>query len=144
MTSPEAIETKFALLAGQVTGVEYAEDHEPERLKKTPAVTCVYLGYDVAEEDKRELGPQLNVRWEWRVHLYVELANGQWKQAQHTYRDLVSRLVTLPKHDLTLGDVCDGWALNDPRSEPDFGEHRPGMLLKELELFAWTYEVAAP
>jgi hypothetical protein len=144
MTSPEAIEVAFAALADQVTGVEYAESYEPERLQATPAVTCVYLGYDVAPEAERELGPQLEVRWEWRVHLYVTLADGQWKQAQHAYRDLVSRLVTLPKHDRTLGDVCEAWELNDPRHEPDFGEHRPGMLLKELELIAWTYEVAAP
>lgn len=143
MTSPDAIEQAFKALAAQVVGVDYAEDHEPERLKKTPAVTMVYLRYSVRDEARQELGPQIEVGWEWMVHLYVDLANGHWKKAQQTYRDIASRLVTLPRLDRTLDETCEAWQLDDEGQEPDFGNHRPGMLLKEFRLTAWTYELPA-
>lgn len=144
MTSPEAIEQAFKALAAAVVGVNYAEDHEPERIKARPAVTMVYLRYSVLPEARRELGPQLEVAWEWMVHLYVDLANDHWAAAQSTYRDIASRLVTLPRHSRTLGDVCEAWQLDDEGHEPDFGTHREGLLLKEFRLTAWTYELPAP
>lgn len=143
MTSPEAIEQAFTALVGDVVGVEYAEDHEPERIQKRPAVTMVYLRYLVRPEEEQDIGPQIEVCWQWRIHLYVDLANGKWKEAQTTYRDLASRLVTLPKLDRNLSDTCEQWQLDDLGHEPDFGEHREGMLLKEFQLSAWTYELPA-
>lgn len=141
MTSPEAIAAKFAELAGAVTGVKAALDHEPEEL---PSLPCVTMLHRRLQQDDRYTGPATENTWTWSVFITIPLggrvAGSDWQRAQATLYTLLPAILAITRQHPDLDDVCGRCSIADLGDEPDF-DVEAGTFTKTLELSAVTQEV---
>jgi hypothetical protein len=96
-------------------GLAYVYDHEPGRLGGLPCVTMMSRRYDPTQA---ETGPHDDVIYEWRVRLYVAL--NDYKKAQDDLDDMIPVLLTVPRHNATMGGLVDFFTFFDPGGEPTF------------------------
>lgn len=99
--------------------------HEPGHLQDLPCVTLLSRRYDAVQA---ETGPHDDMVYEWRVRLYVKLAD--YEKAQDQIDHLMPLILDVPRHHATMeGDVdrltfidfgteitfssVDGWAFKD-------------------------------
>lgn len=131
MSVQRDLEAAFVAHAGAIAGVANAEDHEPEKLPRLPAVTMLAL--PAAQADVAT-GGIVERTFTWRVMLYVGLGDG-YRSAQHELGDLVELLLAITVDDFNAGGLCDHWQLTGDGSEPQFA-HAEGWVFQRLRLTA--------
>lgn len=140
MAGPDPIENIFVARAGAIAGVRSALDYDPNRLPALPAVTMHFLGGTARDH---QTGPAQEVRWAWRVRLYVPYKSGQGseqKRSSDSIKSLLPEVLKITRADPGLGGTCDEAWIVDPEEEPDFDSDQKNAS-KDFLLYALTEEV---
>jgi hypothetical protein len=138
MAAPAEARKQFTALAGAISGIRNAFDHEPEKFGRNqlPAVTMLLRQ---APQEHRETGGSADVTWTWRVNLYVSTFQ-RYRRAQEDLELYVPLLLAITRRHPDLDGTCAIANLTDTGRDPFFDDSNH-YVVKELVLTAETYEI---